>query len=115
MPSLAFEKQYGRDENKVICGVDEVGRGPLAGPVMAAAVILPAKLPRTIIKEVRDSKKMTHQQREDLFEPLTQLCHYSIAGSQRAGNPGTEYFVGEYAGDATRRRRTASQNRYGAD
>jgi ribonuclease HII len=79
MPSLSYEKKHGYHEGKIICGVDEVGRGPLAGPVMAAAVILPAKLPRAITKEVRDSKKMSHQQREDLFEPLTQHCRYSVA------------------------------------
>lgn len=79
MPDLHYEKLHGRDNGKIICGVDEVGRGPLAGPVMAAAVILPAKLPREITDVVRDSKKMTHQKREDLFEPLTQLCSYSIA------------------------------------
>jgi ribonuclease HII len=79
MPNLAYEKQHGRADGKIICGVDEVGRGPLAGPVMAAAVILPEKLPRAITREIRDSKKMTHQQREDLFEPLVTLCAYSIA------------------------------------
>ncbi len=79
MPNLAYEKKHGRDEGKIICGVDEVGRGPLAGPVMAAAVILPEKLPADIKREIRDSKKMTHKQREDLFDPLTQLCRYSIA------------------------------------
>lgn len=79
MPNLAYEKKHGCNDGKIICGVDEVGRGPLAGPVMAAAVILPTQLPRAISKEVRDSKKMTHQQREDLFEPLTQTCQYSIA------------------------------------
>ncbi len=45
----------------------------------AAAVILPEKLPRAISREIRDSKKMTHQQREDLFQPLTELCLYAVA------------------------------------
>jgi ribonuclease HII len=79
MANLSFEKTHGRDDGTIICGVDEVGRGPLAGPVMAAAVILPAKIPRAITKEIRDSKKMTAQQREDLFEPLLAICAYSIA------------------------------------
>ncbi|MDX2027557.1 MAG: ribonuclease HII [Alphaproteobacteria bacterium] len=79
MPNLFYEKQHGRDAGKVICGVDEAGRGPLAGPVTAAAVILPATLPRAITREIRDSKKMTAQQREDLFEPLTTTCGYAIA------------------------------------
>lgn len=48
-----------------IAGIDEVGRGPLAGPVMAAAVILPAGLS---IIGVDDSKKLTHDKREKLFE-----------------------------------------------
>ncbi|MFY9287050.1 MAG: ribonuclease HII, partial [Alphaproteobacteria bacterium] len=79
MPNLAYEKQHGWADGKVICGVDEVGRGPLAGPVMAAAVILPAQIPQAIKREIRDSKKMTHQQREELFDPLTQLCRYHVA------------------------------------
>lgn len=79
MPNLSYEKQHGRDDGRIICGVDEAGRGPLAGPVMAAAVILPAKVPRIIAKEIRDSKKMTARQREDLFEPLTTHCVHAIA------------------------------------
>lgn len=54
---------------KLICGVDEVGRGPLAGPVVAAAVILdPAKL----IDGLADSKKLTERRREDLYVRITE-------------------------------------------
>jgi len=79
MPTLLHEKRHGFHEGKIVCGVDEAGRGPLAGPVMAAAVILPAKLPAAIRREIRDSKKMSAQAREDLFEPLKQICRYAIA------------------------------------
>jgi ribonuclease HII len=79
MPNLAYENRHGLKEGKVICGVDEVGRGPLAGPVMAAAVILPASLPRAVRREIQDSKKMSHKQREELFDPLTNLCRYAVA------------------------------------
>ena len=53
---------------KVICGVDEAGRGPLAGPVCAAAVILP---PHLEIPGLTDSKKLTDKKRRELF-PLIQ-------------------------------------------
>lgn len=79
MPNLSFEKLHGFLDGKIVCGVDEAGRGPLAGPVMAAAVILPPKLPRDIKREIRDSKKMTPQQRENIFGPLTELCRYCVA------------------------------------
>jgi ribonuclease HII len=79
MPTLRHEKLHGFHEGKVVCGVDEAGRGPLAGPVMAAAVILPAKLPRAVKKEIRDSKQMSAQAREDVFGPLTRLCRYAVA------------------------------------
>ena len=61
----------------VTCGIDEVGRGPLAGPVMAAAVILPKRLPK-FFKEVTDSKKLTAAKREALFLPLTEYCQVGI-------------------------------------
>ena len=53
---------------KLLCGVDEAGRGPLAGPVCAAAVILPEGL---IIPGVDDSKKLSEQKREELFGAIT--------------------------------------------
>ena len=59
----AYQKGY-----KVLAGVDEAGRGPLAGPVVAAACILP---PGCFISHVNDSKKLTAKIRERLFELLT--------------------------------------------
>jgi len=53
-----------------ICGVDEVGRGPLAGPVVAAAVILPAEVE---IDGLADSKKLSASRREELFEEIVDL------------------------------------------
>lgn len=79
MPNLVFEIQYGRAVGKIICGVDEVGRGPLAGPVMAAAVILPQEIPAELENEVRDSKKMSEIQREALFDPIRRTCAHGIA------------------------------------
>ena len=62
---------------KFIAGVDEAGRGPLAGPVYAAAVILPADL---FIPQLNDSKKLTEKKREELFEIITKnAIAYSIA------------------------------------
>ena len=66
------------DENyaegfQVICGVDEAGRGPLAGPVCAAAVILP---PHTRIPGLNDSKKLTDKKRRELF-PV--ICEQAVA------------------------------------
>ncbi len=79
MPSYAFEKRFGRRDGRNICGVDEVGRGPLAGPVVAAAVILPQDFPAKISKRIADSKKLSSETREELFAPLTKLCRYAIA------------------------------------
>jgi len=61
----------------LICGVDEAGRGPLAGPVCAAAVILPRGLE---IPELNDSKKLTEKKREKLYEIITEKAiSYGIA------------------------------------
>lgn len=62
---LAFEKEYSMFSN--ICGIDEAGRGPLAGPVVAAAVILPkdAKL-----LYVNDSKQLSEKKREELYDVI---------------------------------------------
>lgn len=53
-----------------IAGVDEVGRGPLAGPVMAAAVVLPARLPAGLVGLIGDSKALSAGQREVAFAAL---------------------------------------------
>jgi len=52
---------------RYIAGVDEVGRGPLAGPVVAAAVVLPADF---YLPGIDDSKKLTEKKREELFDPI---------------------------------------------
>lgn len=66
-PMDYFEKMYYRQGYQRIAGVDEVGRGPLAGPVVAAAVILPQE---GIGDELFDSKKIPPKKREDLYERI---------------------------------------------
>jgi len=80
MLDLHFEIMHGLSEGKIICGVDEVGRGPLAGPVVAAAVILPrGGLPPDIEGQIRDSKQLSVKKREALFPVLTGACRYAVA------------------------------------
>jgi len=59
-----FDNSFFCEETKIICGVDEAGRGPLAGPVVAAAVIFDKA---TIIDGINDSKKLNENTREELF------------------------------------------------
>ncbi len=66
MPSYVIESQAGGR----VAGIDEVGRGPLAGPVLAAAVVLGPRLPRGLGKRLDDSKKLTAEQRLDAFHAL---------------------------------------------
>ena len=74
---IEYEQNAELKGYKAICGVDEAGRGPLAGPVCAAAVILP---PNTIIDGVNDSKKLTEKKREALFDVIKESAvSYSIA------------------------------------
>jgi ribonuclease HII len=62
-----YEKEYADCE--YICGIDEVGRGPLAGPVVACAVVLPKD---ARILYVNDSKKLSEKRREELFDIITE-------------------------------------------
>ena len=72
-----IEKEYLDAGLQYICGVDEAGAGPLAGPVYAAAVILP---PYCAIEGLNDSKKLTEKKREKLFDMICeQAVAYSIA------------------------------------
>ena len=74
---LEFEQEAINKGYHRVCGVDEAGRGPLVGPVCAAAVILPEN---TIIEGVNDSKKLSEKKREALFEVIkAEAVSYSIA------------------------------------
>lgn len=64
-----IDKKYFKNGINFLAGVDEAGRGPLAGPVVAASVILPKNFHH---KEIDDSKKLTLKQREKLFEIITE-------------------------------------------
>ncbi|MBO5837669.1 MAG: ribonuclease HII [Oscillospiraceae bacterium] len=72
-----FEEKYFAQNIQIVCGVDEAGRGPLAGPVCAAAVILP---PHVEIPGLNDSKKLTDKRRRELA-PIIKECAiaYGIA------------------------------------
>ena len=77
MISLDIENSLRSEGYNIICGVDEAGRGPLAGPVFAAAVILPEDCPDI---GINDSKKLTEKKRELLFDKITEIAlDYSIA------------------------------------
>ncbi len=72
-----WEIERGLGIDGPICGVDEAGRGPLAGPVCAAAVILP---PETVIEGLNDSKRLTEKRREALYDViLERAVAYGIA------------------------------------
>lgn len=68
MPTLDHENQLRREGFRVIAGVDEAGRGPLAGPVTVAAVVLPEGFTHEVLN---DSKQLTEKKRERLYEEIT--------------------------------------------
>ena len=76
------ERQQWDDGFSTLCGVDEAGAGPLAGPVYAAAVILPREID---MPGLNDSKKLTERKREALFEQITSAAvSYSVASVSAA-------------------------------
>jgi ribonuclease HII len=68
LPSFEEERLFAAQGYRYIAGIDEVGRGALAGPVVAAAVILPLDLQTPWLERVRDSKQLTPAKREGLFD-----------------------------------------------
>ena len=68
MPDFSFEKKLIASGHEIIAGVDEAGRGPLAGPVVAAAVILPKNFESV---ELDDSKKLSSARREKIYNNIT--------------------------------------------
>lgn len=82
MDLWSYEREQWAQGVATICGVDEAGAGPLAGPVYAAAVILGRE---TEIPGLNDSKKLTEKKRERLFDVITaQALAYSIARVEAA-------------------------------
>ena len=79
MPSFEYEQKHSDEGYSAICGCDEAGRGPLCGPVVAAACILDSSIE---IEGLNDSKKLTEKKREKLYDTIiaTSLA-YSIAGA----------------------------------
>lgn len=72
MPDFVLELELGQDKGRVIIGIDEAGRAPLAGPVTAGAVWLdPTRLDPALTRRIDDSKKLTPQLRETIFEALS--------------------------------------------
>ena len=77
MPSFEYEEKHYAEGYTAVCGCDEAGRGPLCGPVVAAAVILPCGLE---IEGLNDSKKISEKKREALFEVIKEKAiAYAIA------------------------------------
>jgi ribonuclease HII len=72
----AFDAKFGLP----VCGIDEAGRGPLAGPVMTACVYIPPEhVKHPVWREVTDSKQLTAQKREYLYQLIMDRCIYAIA------------------------------------
>ena len=76
-PLVMFDRLYGA-ESRIVVGIDEAGRGPLAGPVVAAAVVFnhPGEIP-----QVNDSKKLTEKKRDTLYDAITRTAAAWSVGS----------------------------------
>ncbi|MBQ2813310.1 MAG: ribonuclease HII [Clostridia bacterium] len=82
MPDYEYEARAAANGFTAVCGVDEAGRGPLAGPVCAAAVILPQGL---VIEGLNDSKKLSEKKREMLYDKVTEnALAWSVAFASEA-------------------------------
>ncbi len=73
-----YERTAAEHGFTVVCGIDEAGRGPLAGPVFAAAVILPQGV---VIEGLDDSKKLSEKKRDMLFEEIKERAVYAVASA----------------------------------
>ncbi|MEP3048615.1 MAG: ribonuclease HII [Roseibium sp.] len=80
-PDLTLERRHAASFNGLICGVDEAGRGPWAGPVVTSAVMLDYC---NVPVGLNDSKKLTEARREELFEQIVSSAFVSVASSSPA-------------------------------
>ena len=77
-PDFSFEDQH----SGIVCGIDEAGRGPLAGPVVAAAVVLRRReIPSDILAQINDSKALTAEIRAFLYKKIFEFSYVSVAES----------------------------------
>ena len=108
-----LENEIAAEGYETLCGVDEAGRGPLAGPVYAAAVILPRGL---VIPGLNDSKKLTEKKREELFDVI---CEQALDVQHRlchgGGDRGAEHPRRHHAGHEPGHRGPAAAAGAGAD
>lgn len=78
MPHWKHEIEAGIKNGVIVCGVDEVGRGPLAGPVVACAVCLPVDMPKKVTRRLKDSKQIEREEREELSAILREMVAYCV-------------------------------------
>jgi ribonuclease HII len=78
VPHWKHEIEAGIKNGVIVCGVDEVGRGPLAGPVVACAVCLPVDMPRKVTRRLKDSKQIEREEREELSAILREMVSFCV-------------------------------------
>mgnify|MGYP001359979168 CR=1 FL=1 len=91
LPTFDEEIALRRQGCKLIAGIDEAGRGPLAGPVVAAAVIIPDSFNASWLSDIRDSKQLKPQQREVLFSYMQDteiVLSYGLTSSREIDDIG---------------------------
>lgn len=86
LPTLDYEKKYWGEGLKIIVGIDEAGRGPLAGPVVAGAVVVFPEIVEAIKEDslfglIRDSKALSSRQREKVYDLITANFPFGIGWS----------------------------------
>lgn len=81
LPSFSEEEKMADRGYRLVAGIDEAGRGPLAGPVVAAAVILPLGMDTPWLAEVRDSKLLSPAKRESLFHRIRETAVACATGA----------------------------------
>ena len=83
MPDFELEDLARRDGHAIVAGVDEAGRGPWAGPVVAAAAVLdPARLPTELLDDLDDSKRLKAQTRADLYDRLAAAAEIGVGRAE---------------------------------
>ena len=93
-PTLELEEKLWKKGYKIVAGLDEAGRGPLAGPVVAGCVVISS--PSQVVDIVRDSKKMTKKQRDlafDLIKEKSEAYGVGIVDAKRIDEIGIRYAV----------------------